>query len=90
MDCGEVEIYTNNSKQREVVKIMATNNCEFTAHLWHIFPNGRFIHTEVPPGGSIIRDDVISPGGKVEYECTLVSQVRGGGCTFKCDVIRRI
>ncbi len=89
MKCGDAETYTNSSGQREYVHIVAKNNCEFTAYLWIMFPNGRFIHKDIPSGETFDQHEWLPPSGKVEFECTIVSQ-RGGGCTFDCTVVRRL
>lgn len=89
LHCGEASAYTNTSMKREFVRVHVDNRCEFTAYLWILFPNGRFIQKDIPGRSSLDLDTWIPNGGKIELECSLVSTVRDEGCTFRTQVLRR-
>ena len=89
LHCGEANAYTNASGKREFVDITATNHCEFTAYLWILFPNGRFIQKDIPSGGTFHQTTWLPPGGKVELECSLVSTIEDRGCDFSIQVLQR-
>ena len=84
--CGQEETYTNTSKQREYVHIEATNECEFTSHLWINFPNGKFIHKEIKSGESFDQHTWLPPDGSIEYWCNSSVDSVGKGCLFTCTV----
>lgn len=71
------------------MRVHADNRREFTAYLWILFPNGRFIQKDIPGRSSLDLDTWIPNGGKIELECGLVSTARDEGCTFSTLVLRR-
>ncbi len=89
LKCGETATYTNTSGMKEYITLNITNRCKYTAYLWILFPNGRFIQESIPPGGSYNNPTWLPDKGSIEFNCTLVETVSGEGCPFSYQIIRR-
>lgn len=90
LDCGFTHTYTNTSGKREYVQVNAANNCEFTAYLYFLMGDGRFIPVEVRSGEAFNQPTWLPAGGAIEFVCTLVDTVNpSDGCAFDVTVLRR-
>jgi hypothetical protein len=90
ISCGDTKTYTNTSGQKETIRVQVENRCEFSAYLW-VYPDksGKFVVEKVPSGGDLDETYTLEAGGRIEFQCTLVSTVRDPKCAFTYTVVKR-